>query len=148
MVTRTLRKQDRQDHCFEDMFIPAFPEDRKLDPVRAVKLYLKSVAPKRGKVQSLFVITSKNSSSSPSAQTIARWIVDAINLGMDNTSRSRAHSTRSTSTSTALMHGVGIANILRAADWSGPSTFANHYLKDQRGQDAQFGRAVIGVARQ
>lgn len=142
LIPRNLRKQDRQSHCFKDLFIAAFTEDRKLDPVRAVQVYLKSVRARRGNLKSLFVTFGAGQVTSPTSQTIAHWVVDAIEEGL-GPSGINAHTTRSISTTVALLKGVGLENILKAADWSGSSTFANHYLKEYRERESLFGRAVL-----
>lgn len=145
-IPRSLRKQDRPGHAFLDIFIPAFTDDRKLDPVRAVKLYIKRMTSLRKDKDSLFITFGAGTQGRPaSAQTIARWIVNVLSIcGEVHKKDAKAHSTRSASTSAALFRGVSIANILRAADWSSESTFAHHYLKEHRELEAQFGRAVLG----
>ena len=146
-VPLRLRKQDRPGHLLKDIFVPAFREDRKLDPVRAIKLYLRRVRARRGGLQSLFVTYGAGEVSRPSAQTVAHWITDTINACLVAPGvKVRAHSTRSASTSMALQRGVGVANILRAADWASECTFANHYLKDSRSQEGAFGAEVLRSA--
>ena len=147
LIPRGLRKQDRPGHLLQDVFITAFQEDPKLDPVRAIRIYMSRVKDRRGDLESLFVTFGAKSVSSPSAQTIAHWIVDAIKQGLDSNARIGAHSTRSTSTTTALLKGVSVANIIRAADWAGSSTFARHYLREHREEEARFGTAVLQAAR-
>ncbi|KAI2647030.1 Acylphosphatase [Labeo rohita] len=61
-------------------------------------------------------------------QTISRWIVDAISTSYESSDRPspmglRAHSTRATAASKALMLGVPIQDICNAAGWSTPLTF-------------------------
>ena len=56
LVPRSLTKQDRASHNSQDIFVPAFTEDRLLDPVRVVKLYLKRIRDRQGVLDSLFVI--------------------------------------------------------------------------------------------
>ena len=152
-IPRNLRKQDRPNHFLQDMFVPSFTENRKLDPVRAISLYLKRVEGRRGNINSLFVTFGAGSTKSPSVKTIGRWIVEAISECVDPGSIStrktnvkqgvKAHSTRSVSTSVALLRGCKIENILKAADWSSSSVFAKHYLRDVREKDAEFGRTVL-----
>ena len=147
-VPRTLRKQDRVGHAFKDVFVSSFPEDRLLDPVRAIKLYLKRVQARRGNLKSLLVTYGAGEVKSPTQQTIGHWVVDAIKEAYEGSTPGhvKAHSTRSVSTTVALLKGVSLENILRAADWSTESTFANHYLKEYRTAETEFARAVLGAA--
>ena len=143
-VPRGLRKQDRVGHLLKDVFVPKFTADRKLDPVRAVRIYLRRVEDVRGSVESLFVTFGAGAKKSPTSQTIAKWIGQTIALTSDCSPQgARAHSTRSTSTSKALWAGVSLDNILKAADWSSDSTFARHYLQALREEEGAFGRAVL-----
>ena len=73
-------------------------------------------------------------------------MVDAIEEGL-GPSGINAHSTRSQSTTVALLRGVGVNHILRAADWAGTNTFANHYLKQHREGESTFARSVLGGAK-
>jgi hypothetical protein len=126
LVPRRLRKQDRLGHMLQDIVIPAFVEDRKLDPVRAVRLYLKRVKDRRGAMQSLFVTFGAGTVKSPTAQTIGRWLVEAIEHGLDvsgSTRPARALCTRSVRTVTALLQGVSVENIRKDAE-STECTFA------------------------
>jgi hypothetical protein len=150
LIPRSLRKQDRPGHCFQDLFIPKYTQDRKLDPVRAVLLYLRRVKAIRGACKSLFVTFGGAKRTAPTAQTLAHWIVDCIQETLKSTSPQEvhAHSTRSASTSVALLRGVSLANILKAADWSSGCVFAKHYLKETRDREGEFARAVLDTARQ
>ena len=40
-IRQGLSKADRQNHVNSKIFVPSFPEDRTLDPVRVLKMYLK-----------------------------------------------------------------------------------------------------------
>ena len=148
-VTRDLRKQDRQGHTFQDIFIPKFKEDRKLDPVRAILMYLKRSEARRGSLASLFITFGNGPAKSPAARTIANWIVDTLERTLEpgQDRKVSAHSTRATSTSVALHRGVSVNNILKAADWSSTSVFAKHYLRRFKEQDAEFARTVLGEGR-
>ena len=98
-------------------------------------------------MKSLFVTFGRGTVKTPAAQTLAHWIVDTIKESMDNQSgvgTPRAHSTRSISTTVALMRGVSLSSILKAADWSSECTFAQHYLKEYRDRDGEFARSVLG----
>ena len=148
-VPKNLRKQGRPGHCFKDMFVAGYEEDRKLDPVRAIKIYLRRTNARRGKLSSLFITYGAGEVKSPKAQTIAHWVVDTIQqaYGPGVVKGVHAHSTRGASTSMALWKGCGIENILKAADWSSTCTFARHYLREFRERDTVFTRTVLGSAK-
>ena len=80
---------------------------------------------------------------------ISRWIVSTIGLayqlqGKDPPEGLRAHSTRAMVTSTALLSGVDIPEICKAATWSTTSTFITHYRLDLWAKkDTAFGKAVL-----
>jgi hypothetical protein len=147
-IPRSLWKQDRPGHCFQDIFIPKFVPGRKLDPVRAVLLYCKRVKSVRGSLKSLFVTWGAGKVKSPTAQTLAHWLVDCIQEASKESPPGHvtAHSTRGMCTSVALLKGVSMANILKAADWSSECVFANHYLKEVRAKEGEFASAVLGSA--
>ena len=64
------------------------------------------------------------------AATLGRWLKFCLGeAGIDTTVFS-AHSTRGASASAAFNSGVPLHNILRTADWTSESTFANFYHKN------------------
>nr|XP_020662122.1 inactive rhomboid protein 2 [Pogona vitticeps] len=77
-----------------------------------------------------------------------RWLVSTISLAYELQNKPlpedlRAHSTRAVATSTALLRGVDIQDISRAATWYNVSTFVTHYRLDLRAKnETKFGRAV------
>ena len=145
LIPRLLKKQCRIGHCFKEMFVPKF-EDRKLDPVRALNIYLDRVKDFRD-LNSLFVTYGAGQKKSPRSQTIARWLVSAIKSapGSFRVGPIRAHSTRSVSTTVAFARGVSVANILKAADWASASTFSQFYLKEWENWRTSFAGGVLGT---
>ena len=51
-----LSKQDRPSHLCKKIFVPCFTKDRKLDPKRAVELYMKRTAELRSEIESEQVV--------------------------------------------------------------------------------------------
>ena len=148
LIPTSLKKQCRMGHFMQQIRIVKFNTDRLLDPVRAVKLYLKRVKSLRGQSDSL-LITYGGTNDKPSTNTIARWLKCVISRveGVDPR-EARAHSTRSVSTSWAAAKGVTLKNIMEAADWSSESTFARHYLSELAADRQQFQHAVLGQGDQ
>ena len=84
-----------------------------------------------------------------SSQTLSRWLVSTISIAYETAGKTppvgvKGHSTRAMATSTALLRGVDLSDICRAATWSRVSTFIKHYRLDLRAKrEASFGRAVL-----
>nr|XP_020638367.1 uncharacterized protein LOC110073471 [Pogona vitticeps] len=84
-----------------------------------------------------------------SSSTLLRWLVSTVTLAYQLASKEvpeglKGHSTRSMATSTALLRGVDIPDICKAATWSRVSTFVIHYRLDLRAKKkTSFGRAVL-----
>ncbi len=98
----------------------------------------------------LFVCYGKDKLGLPAHKTtIARWISDAISVSYEIQGKVvpeniHAHSTRSTSASTAYGRGVDFSEIARAARWATRSTFVTHYKLHQATEGSYaFARAVL-----
>ena len=145
-----LRKQDRPKHFEHEVFVPTYPHNKFLDPVRAVLIYLKATKSLREGSNSLFV-TLTEPHNAPSPQTISKWIVNTIKTCYELEGKQlqtvRAHSTRSLSSSWALYSGVAMDRILQAVDWSKDTTFVKFYLKDVEHTVSDFASAVLDVGK-
>ena len=147
-----LTKNQSANYSPPDIFIPSLTafssveEDKWWCPVRALKFYIARTKPLRGKTKRLF-ITTVQPHCPASLTTIARWISEAILHVSPDTdtrgSKSKAHETRSTSTSWAHLLGVSIADIMKAACWKNPSTFTSCYLIDVAQSEGLMGRNVL-----
>ena len=147
-------------HVNEDIILPSFfpspslPIENTLhmlDVKRAIAFYIHRTSNFR-KNQRLFVCyAGTNKGQKVSSQRLSSWVVLAIKLayelqGIPLMNHVRAHSTRGILTSTALARGVSIPDICRAATWSNPSTFINHYRLDTRARsDCHFRRGVLSA---
>ena len=131
-----LSKQSRPSHIDRNIFVPALPENKLLDPKRALYCYLKRTEEfrkdKDQEVLKLFLSTRKPHKS-VSTQTISRWIVDVVKFCYMSQKKSvknvKGHSTRSVGPSWALFKGATLQQIMDSADWSRETTFTRHYLK-------------------
>ena len=74
--------------------------------------------------------------------TIARWIKSLLGSAGIDTSIFKGHSTRSASTSKARAGGISLEDVLKMADWTGPSSFLRFYYRPSFTDD--FARAVMG----
>lgn len=142
-IREGLAKQDRPSHSGSKIFVPCFTKNRKLDPKRAVEVYLKRTADLRTSSDSertvqLFLSVNKPHKA-VSKQTIASWIVSVIKLAYsDSDVKVRAHSTRAIGPSWALFKGASLSAILEAADWSSEETFKRFYYRDMDSQKWEF----------
>lgn len=143
LIPKTLKKQCRPGHLLQETFIPKY-HIRLLDPVRALKIYLQRVKNHR-KGDGLLVTFGKGKrlGKSASSQTISKWIRQTISTTHPNLETIRSHSTRGVSATVALTKGVSLEAILKAADWSSSSTFAQHYLAASVAEEGAFGRSVL-----
>lgn len=132
-----LSKQDRPNHSDRNIFIPALPKNRTLDPKRVLFHYLKRTEKFRNagsdqEIVKLFIATKKPHKP-VSAQTISRWLVSIIKFCYKSQSKDigkiKGHSTRSIGPSFALFKGASLQQIMESADWSRETTFTRHYLR-------------------
>ena len=136
-IREGLSKQDRPSHNCKKIFVPCFKKNRKLDPKRAVEIYVKRTSEFRSSsememIRQLFLTINKPHKAA-SRQTIASWIVSLIKLAYSDSESEinvRAHSTRAIGPSWALFKGASLSDILDAADWSSDATFKSYYYRE------------------
>lgn len=130
-----LSKQDRPGHMGSKIFVPSFKKNKKLDPKRALYVYLKKTDKFRTRtdgedITNLF-LSYVQPHNAVSTRTISRWLVETIRLAYDDQKlKVRGHSTRAIGPSWALFNGAPLKAILEAADWSRESTFTKFYLRN------------------
>ncbi|KAI8518063.1 hypothetical protein Bbelb_040800 [Branchiostoma belcheri] len=142
-VLSELTKTSRPNKPYKKVFLPSFPQDKKLCPKTYVEKYLARTKPLRRDAKYLFV-SFKKPHKAVGASSIARWIKSVMSLAGIDTAQYSAHSTRGAASSAAERSGLSTTEILRAADWSSESTFATFYKRDL--EESDFGRAVLDVA--
>ncbi|KAL1922709.1 uncharacterized protein VTP21DRAFT_10248 [Calcarisporiella thermophila] len=106
--------------------LQALLEDPELCPVAATHLYIT-----RARETSIgydnfptFFITARKTPTPATGDTVARWITDMLS---ECDILATAHSTRSTSSSYALVQGTPQESILKAANWTSATTFERFY---------------------
>ncbi|KAI8501699.1 hypothetical protein Bbelb_209700 [Branchiostoma belcheri] len=142
-VLSELTKTSRPNKPYKKVFLPSFPQDKKLCPKTYVEKYLARTKPLRRDEKYLFV-SFKKPHKAVGTSSIARWIKSVMSLAGIDTAQYSAHSTRGAASSAAERSGLSTTEILRAADWSSESTFATFYKRDL--EESDFGRAVLDVA--
>lgn len=144
-IRQGIPKQGRPGHLGNKIFVPCFKRNKKLDPKRAIQVYLKKTEHLRNmffsgsdKETQLFISLNKPHKA-VSKQTISTWIVNVIKQAYDDSDvKVKAHSTRAIGPSWALFKGASLASILEAADWSKDSTFKKFYYRDMNSQEWEF----------
>ena len=117
---------------------PTTREEKRLHlscPVRAVRIYLRRTGPVRRSTRLL--VSYKTGHPGPgraiSTQRLAHWLVDGITEAYTRSGRPvpqlKAHSTRGTATSIAVLAGVDWEVIRQTAGWQGDRTFMQHYYQ-------------------
>ena len=134
-VRHGLSKQDRQKHFGTKIFVPSFPEKDKLDPKRALTMYLQKTSEFREKLGAsergkLFLALTEPHKPVGTV-TISNWIVQAIRTAYSNENmKVNAHSTRAIAPTWALYKGASVQSLLDSADWKLESTFTKFYLRE------------------
>ena len=134
-IRHGLSKQDRQTHYGTKVFVPAFPENKKLDPKRAFYFYLKKTESLRtktdGSSEDRVFLAINEPHQAVTSQTISKWIVKTIRMAYnDSKMKVKGHSTRAIGPSWALYNGASVKSILEAADWKKESTFIQFYFRN------------------
>ena len=119
-----LEKTEGLGHCAPPLVLVAFPEDPRLCPVFYLKAYLKRTRSLRSTERLFVSLVAPHGSVSVS--TIARWLKKTISLSGQVGS---GGSTRSASSSQAIMNGASLQAVLAAGDWARAATFRKFYFK-------------------
>ena len=125
-------------------FFPFFNDRINLCIARTISFYVNRTKDFRGNTEQL-LISFKPPHKQVGAQTVSRWIRTVMHeAGISE--EFTAHSTRHASTSKALIKGVDLNTIKRAAGWSKQSRiFANFYNRPVEPQKGSFAEAVFDV---
>ena len=116
---------------------PDLSEDRKLCPVRAIKVYLSRTHDVRAGRKQLFIPYKPGSTQPIAAATISSWIQNMVRYAYQDVSEEeaslgqvRAHDLRAIAASWNLHCSIPLSDILRAAQWRSHNTFTSYYLQD------------------
>ena len=134
-----LAKQSWQGKELPTLFVPSFPDDVHLCPVRTLKDYEKRSLKLRNEETRLFIATIKPHKPVTSC-SIARWLKALLEEAGVDISIFNPHSLRASSTTAANMR-ITTNVILKAAGWSSGSVFQIFYYKSIH--DPSYGRAVL-----
>ena len=105
-----------------------------LCPVRALRIYLTRVFPRRKNRKRVFISHLENYPKEISSDTVSRWIVQTIRFAYEGSSlelpKVNAHEVRALASSWAWFNKVALEDILRASYWSSENSFIRFYLRD------------------
>mgnify|MGYP001547830117 CR=1 FL=1 len=132
-----------QQRCFTVKALTSFTgmdsDDRKLCPVRALRMYLSKTRDRRArqKQKHLFLSLNPGRSQDITKSAIALWlrqlIVKAHREASDGAAQlasARPHEIRSLASSIAYDHSLSLSAIMQACTWKNSSTFTSFYLRD------------------
>ena len=117
---------------------PDLPE-RKLCPIRALRLYLAKTLQRRQKQKqkALFLSLRPSRGKEISKSAIALWLRTVIRDAHTNCSdasmqfaRATPHEVRAIGSSLAFSHSMALQDILSTCTWKSESTFTTFYLRD------------------
>ena len=136
-------KQTRPGTHVHDLVFQAYFKDPGLCIVECLQEYVIRTKSLRGEETQLLISFVKPHKA-VSKDTIGRWVKCVLANAGINTNQFGAHSTRSASTSAAKRSGLDMTTIMRAAEWSNASTFAQFYNKPiEHSPHVNFGQAVL-----
>jgi len=125
------------------------PEDKLWCPVRALKYYVHRTEKIRKDCSQLF-IKLVDPHDGVKSTTFASWIVQTIKSAYKEGTApgvvAHAHDVRGVSASWAKFCNVPLREVLEAAAWKTPSTFASCYMKDILAAESNYGVQVLSAA--
>ena len=112
-------------------------EERKLCPVRALRVYLERTREYRQEQVGNLFLAPKDPTRAASKNAIAYFIKSTIKEAYQDVSeetmklcRVGPHEVRAVGTSLAFEHNLAVETVLEAAQWRSSSVFTGHYLKE------------------
>lgn len=125
----TLNKLTKTDKPgkFNSVFFPMFMENEKLCVVKTLLAYIKKTTPVR-KSNQLF-ISFRKPFLPVSTATLARWLLEVLQLAGINTQIYKAHSYRSAASSYLFRKGLSVKQIMDKCFWKCDTTFYKFYLR-------------------
>ena len=127
-------------HQYE-LFLGAYPPDRRLCVVTVWKEYESRTKLLRGNHQELLISFVKPHGPI-TVSTVSRWVKGVLQEAGVDMNIFTPHSTRGASTSRAVTKSVPITTILQTAGWFKESTFTKFYKKSIVKRE-QFGQAIL-----
>jgi integrase len=124
------------------------PDELSLCPVRALQAYDR-YARARNPDRDRFFISTRSGANPVVKATISSWVVRLLRRAHENVSEEdtalsscSTHEIRALAASLAVQATFSLSDVLSAASWATPTTFATYYMRDVSG--VQSGLHVIG----
>ena len=133
-------KQTRVGFHIEPIRFLEYPSDKRLCVFTHLNEYIQRTKPIRKSDQLL--ISYLKPHASISTDTLARWVKNMLSSAGVDTSKFKAHSTRSAATSFAAKQNVNVTDILSAVGWSSEQTFQRFYNRPDQ-TDFNFGTVIL-----
>ena len=130
-------------------FFASFPPDRRLCFCTYLKVYIertKAYHPTKSCSKNPLFLPYIKPHGPVTSTTLARLVKSTLAQAGIDTTKFKAHSSRSASSSAAYEAGVALPDIMKTADWSTVSTFTKFYHKPVC--KSSFAKAVLGQTEQ
>ena len=130
-------------------FFASFPPDRRLCFCTYLKVYIertKASCPTKSGFKNPLFLSYIKPHGPVTSTTLSRWVKSTLAQAGIETTKFKAHSSRSASSSAAHEAGVALPDIMEAADWSTVSIFTKFYHKPVC--KISFANAVLGQTEQ
>lgn len=138
--TPHLLKQSKPGHHLPDILISKFHKNTNVCVVATLNEYVRRTATLRGSENKLLISTQKPHKGVHKS-TVSRWVKTAmLRAGVET--QFTAHSTRSASTSKAIMRGVPLSTIVKTAGWANAKTFEKFYHRKVKKGEQTFQQAI------
>ena len=144
-----LTKCSRPERPGQKIFFASFPPDRRLCFCTYLKVYIertKASHPTNSGAKNPLFLSYIKPHGPVTSTTLARWVKSTLAEAGIDTTKFKAHSSRSASSSAAYEAGVTLPDIMEAADWSTVSTFTKFYHRPVC--KSSFVNAVLGQTEQ
>ncbi len=134
-------KQGRKNFKVQPLRLKKYAPNKHLCVYHYLSSYLNRTLDMRGQLKSVF-ITTRRPFTTPSADSVSRWVKKVLRHAGINTAIYGAGSTRAASTSKADRMGLSIDQILQAGGWTRTSTFQTYYNKPLKSNNT-FAETVL-----
>ena len=133
-------KQNRPGYTFSSIYVRKY-QQQELCVYRTLESYLIRTLPLRQEGSTKLLVSYVKPYAPVGTSTVGRWIKNLLGLSGIDTTKFKAHSTRSASTSKASQT-IPTDTILKYVGWSSDSTFRKCYNRPVAADDA-FQNAVL-----